>query len=140
MLAEVAREADELTREIEREAEPPVAEIEVECLGMLLLDAVLGPTPDLGREGAGHVVGQAEHLADFAHGAAGAVADHGGAQGRAVAAVMLVDPLDHPLALLVLEIDVDVRRLGALGGDEALEQQPGLRRVDAGDAEHVADG
>ena len=41
----------------------------------------------------------------------------------AVAAVFLVDVLDHLLAPLVLEIDVDVGRLVALGADEALEQQ-----------------
>jgi hypothetical protein len=42
-------------------------------------------------------------------------------------------------AALVLEIDVDVGRLVALGADEALEQQVDLRRVDRGDAETVAD-
>ena len=34
-----------------------------------------------------------------------------------------VDVLDHFLAPFVLEVDVDVRRLVALAGDEALEQQ-----------------
>ena len=40
----------------------------------------------------------------------------------------------------MLEIDVDIRRLVALGGNEALEQQIGLGGVDGGDAERVADG
>jgi hypothetical protein len=31
--------------------------------------------------------------------------------------------LDHLLAPLVLEIDIDVGRLAAIGGDEALEQR-----------------
>ena len=39
------------------------------------------------------------------------------------AAVLAVDVLDHLLAALVLEVDVDVGRLVALGADEALEQQ-----------------
>ena len=39
----------------------------------------------------------------------------------------------------MLEIDVDVRRLAALGGDETREQQIVFRRIDGGDAEHVAD-
>ena len=39
----------------------------------------------------------------------------------------------------MLEIDVDVGRLAALGRDEALEQQVEARRVDRGDAEAVAD-
>ena len=57
----------------------------------------------------------------------------------AVAAVFRVDVLDHFLAPLMLEIDVDVGRLLALLGDEALEQQVAGRRVDRGDAEAIAD-
>ena len=98
------------------------------------------PAPDLAGQGAGHVLGQAQRLADIAHRAAGAVADDGGAERGAVAAVGVIDPLDHLLAPLVLEIDVDVRRLAPLGRDEALEQQAGADRVDGGDAKDVADG
>ena len=57
-----------------------------------------------------------------------------------VAPVGAIDPLDHLLAPLVLEIDVDVGRLLALGRDEALEQQVQPRRVDGGDVQGVADG
>ncbi len=39
----------------------------------------------------------------------------------------------------MLEIDVDVRRLQPLLGDEALEQEIDPGRIDRGDAEHVAD-
>ena len=46
----------------------------------------------------------------------------------AVAAVAGVDILDHLLAPLVLEIDVDVGRLVALRRDEALEQEIDLGR------------
>ena len=69
----------------------------------------------------------------------GAIADDGRAQRRVVAAIGLEDPLHDDLAPLVLEIDVDVGRLAALLGDEALEQQVVARRIDRGDAEHVAD-
>ena len=54
-----------------------------------------------------------------------AVADDGRGHSRMVAAILVVDVLDHLLAALVLEVDVDVRRLVALGADEALEQQVG---------------
>jgi hypothetical protein len=57
----------------------------------------------------------------------------------AVAAVFLVDVLDHFLAPLMLEVDVDVGRLLALFGDEALEQQIAGRRVDGSDAEAITD-
>ena len=83
---------------------------------------------------------QPHRLADLAHGRARAIADDGGGEPGAVAAVARVDVLDHLLAPLVLEIDVDVGRLLALGRDEALEQQVDLGRVHRGDAEAVADG
>jgi hypothetical protein len=53
--------------------------------------------------------------------------------------ILFVDVLDHFLAPLMLEIDVDVGRLAPLFGDEALEQQVVHRRVDRGDPEAVAD-
>ena len=56
------------------------------------------------------------------------------------AAVLLVDVLDHLLAPLVLDVEVDVGRLGALAREEALEQQAQADRVDGGDAQAVADG
>ncbi len=102
-------------------------------------DALVRPAPDLTRQGGGHVLRQAERLADLADRAARAVtADHGGERGMLMA-VSLVDPLDHLLAPLMLEIDVDVGRLVAVVGEEALEQQFVLHRIDRGDAEHVAD-
>ncbi len=64
----------------------------------------------------GDVLGQPERLADIAHRAARAVADHRGAERRPVAAIGLVNPLDDLLAPLVLEIDIDVGRLAALLG------------------------
>src|SRR5690606_35619729 len=82
---------------------------------------------------------QAERLADIPDGAPRAVADHRGGEPRAVAAVFPVDVLDHLLAPLMLEIDVDVGRLVAGGGDEALEQQPAALGRDRRYAEAVAD-
>ena len=57
-----------------------------------------------------------------------------------VAAIGVEHPLHDGLAPLVLEIDIDIRRLAALLGDETLEQQVVALRVDGGDAQHVADG
>jgi hypothetical protein len=47
--------------------------------------------------------------------------------------------LDHLLAPLMLEIDVDIGRLLALLRNEALEQQLVDRRVDRGDAQALTD-
>jgi hypothetical protein len=40
----------------------------------------------------------------------------------------------------MLEIDIDVRRLVALRGNEAFKQQVDLVRINAGHAEAIADG
>ena len=69
------------------------------------------------------VVGEAENLGRLADRRARAIGRHRRGQAGALAAVARVDVLDHLLAPFVLEIDVDVGRLVALGRDEALEQK-----------------
>ncbi len=56
-----------------------------------------------------------------------------------VASIVPINVLDHLLAPLMLEIDVDIGRLAAIGGDETLEQQAAVARIDIGDAQAVAD-
>ena len=85
------------------------------------------------------IVGEAEDLGRLADRRAGAVGRHRGGEAGALAPVALVDVLDHLLAPLVLEVDVDVGRLVALGRDEALEQKIEARRIDLGDPEAEAD-
>ncbi len=140
VLGQVSRRADQLAGEVERQAQPPVLEIEIQVGRMLELHALLGPAPDLAGEHLDQVLGQAERLSDVAQRSLGAVADDGGAERGAVAAIGVVDPLHHGLAPFVLEIDVDVRRLAPLLGNEALEQEVIAVWVDRGDAEDVADG
>ena len=140
MLAEVTREPDQLSAQIERQPQPPILRIEVEIGHALLRHALHRPTPNLAGQHGGDVFGKPERLADIAHGAARAIARHGGGERRAVAAIGVIDPLDHLRALIVLEVDVDVGRLAALLADEALEQQVRRLRIDGGDAEHVAHG
>ena len=65
---------------------------------------------------------QAERARHVAHRAAPAIADHRRRQRRAFAAVALEHVLEHFLAPLVLEVDVDVGRFLALLREEALEQ------------------
>src|SRR5690606_28816133 len=99
----------------------------------------LAPAPDARGERADRVLRQAERLAHLADRAARAVVDHGRGDAGMLAAVLPVDVLDDLLAPLVLEIDVDVGRLVALGRDEALEQEIEALRIDRGHAEAVAD-
>ena len=92
------------------------------------------------RERTHHLEREPKRLADIAYRHAAAVTDHGRGERGAVAAVFVIDVLDDFLAALVLEIDVDVRWLGTLLGDEALEEHADPRRIDRGDAQAVADG
>ena len=80
----------------------------------------------------------AERLANIAQRAFGTVTNHRRCKRRAPAPIFAIDVLDHLLAPLVLEIDVDVRRLVPLARNEALEQHVHPHGVDLGDAERVA--
>ncbi len=80
-----------------------------------------------------------QRLADIADGAFAAISHHHRRQRGAVMAVFVVDVLDHLLAPLVLEIDVDVRWLIAFAADETLEQQVGALGVDLGHIQAITD-
>ncbi len=56
-----------------------------------------------------------------------------------IAAVFAIDVLDHLLAPLMLEIDVDIRWLAPFRRDETLEQEIDAAGADIGDAEAIAD-
>ena len=83
---------------------------------------------------------EAERPCHLARRHAVAVGDDVGGHGGAAHAVAPVDVLDDLLALVAgRQVEVDVGPLAALLGEEALEQELHLHRVDGGDAERVAD-
>ncbi len=139
MLRQVARKAHQLPRQVERHAEAPVPRVEPDLADLFLGNILARPAMQLAGQRRHRIGGQAERLTNLAYGAARAVADHRGRKTRAVAAVFFVDVLDHLLAPFMLEIDIDVGRLVALGRHETFEQQVEARRIDGGDAEAVAD-
>src|SRR3546814_4469369 len=87
-----------------------------------------------------HIFAKAQHLADFAHGAARTVMDDGGGDTRALTAITFVNILHHLFTPLMLKIDVDIRRLSALLREEAGEEQVIFDRIDRGNAKQVANG
>jgi len=103
-----------------------------------VLDVVPGTAPGRTLQGDDGIVGKAHGLADLADGALGPVGDHGRRHAGPVAAVFLVDVLDHLLAPAVFEINVDIGRFAALGTDEPFEQEVDAARVDGGNAEAEA--
>ncbi len=140
MLRQVAGEADQLVGEIQRLPDRGILRVEAGLAHVLVRHAGAPGAPDRVGDRSGHVLGQAQHLADLADRHARAVMDHGGAEGGALPAVAGVEVLDHLLPALVLEIDVDVGGLAPVLRDEAGEEQPVLRRVHRGDAQAEAHG
>ncbi len=81
-----------------------------------------------------------EGLADVADGRPGPVGDDVRHLGGVVPAVVLEDVGDDLLAPARLDVEVDIGRAVALGGEEPLEQQPEPHGVGPGDAQGEADG
>ena len=132
--------ADQLAREGHGLAQQGIGGVEAGFAQASFGDALPVHVPDRAGERCGGVLRQPHGLAHVPRRAPPPVTDDGGGEAGACAAVAAVDVLDHLLAALVLEVDVDVGGLAPLARDEALEQQVDLRRVDGGDAEAVADG
>ena len=143
-------EAADVLRQVPGEAEYLVHEVE-ELAGDLALwveasgskarvdrFALVPPGHGL-RQQVDQVEVEPQGFADIADGASRPVGDERGGQRRTIAAVALVDVLDHLLAPLVLEVDVDVRRFVALLRDEALEQEAHARRIHFSDVQAIAD-
>ena len=80
--------------------------------------------------------GKPERLGHLAHRASSSVGDDGADHGGVIGAVLGVEVLDHLLAPVDVEVDVDVGQRARLV-DEALEEELVLDRVDLGDAEAV---
>ncbi len=119
VLRQVARKAQQLFGDGGRPADFRRVRIDAGLADMLVGNAVAIAAPDGIGEGGGDILRQAQRLADLADRHARAVVDHGRDDGRAVAAVAAVDILHHLLAPLVLEVDVDVRRLVAVLREKA---------------------
>src|SRR5579864_7654952 len=136
----MAGKADELGREFEREPQGGIGRIEPGLAHLVVIDGGAAPAPDGAGERCSHVLGKSQRLPHLANGAARAIAAHHRRHAGAVAAVLLVNMLDHQLAPLMLEIDIDIWRLIALAADEALEKEIDLVGIDIGDAEAKAYG
>ena len=124
MLRQMARHADQLLGELHRPLQMRVVQVEPGVARAVFGDLGLHAAPVVGGDRRAitsslrPITLPTSRIAD-----ARAIVDDRRGNPGAVAAVFLVDVLDHLLAPLVLEVDVDVGRLLALLGDEALEQQ-----------------
>src|SRR5690606_23851473 len=108
VLRQMARKADELFHQILQLLHAAAGRIEAELLQTFGADAMTIPPRERARELVHLIERETERLADVAKGTARTIADDGGGDGGAVAAVTLEDVLDHFLAALMFEVDVDV--------------------------------
>ncbi len=139
MLRQMPWHANHLLGQFKNPAQVWIAHIHARLGSVFLADLAAPSAPyGLGQR-SGDILGQPHRLAHFADRHARAVMDHRGAQAGAVAAVFAIDVLDHLFAPLMLEIDIDIGRLLAFFRNETVEQQRVLGRIDAGDAETIAD-
>ena len=139
MLAEVAGKADELADErreprarVARGVEPRFGQPRRQILHVVSHVDHAGDRLDA-------VEREAEHLGEIADGRPQPIRNHFGRHCRAGATVGVVDVLQHLLAAVVLEVDVDVRRLPPLAAHKPLEEHVHPRWIHRRDPEAVAD-
>jgi hypothetical protein len=101
MLRQMRGRAFELARQLERQGQAPIGQVEIELAGARLVDA-LAVAPDLRGEEFGDVLGQAQGLADVADGALGVIAHDGRAECAVIAAVGIIISSDRHIPDIML--------------------------------------
>ena len=104
-----------------------------------VLHPALAPAVDGLGEPVDDRLGEAHRLAHLAHRKARAEGDHVGDHPGALRPVLLVHVLDHLLAVIGGEVDVDVGRPLMVDVEKALEEEVVSDGVDPGDAKEVGD-
>ncbi len=140
VLRQVPRHAEQFMGQLQHAANDRTVRIETLFAQAFLGGAVAPATRKDIAELIHLVQRKAQRLGHVAYRAAAAIADHRSGQRGALAPVLRVDVLDHLLAPLVLEIDIDVGRLVAVLADEARDQQVIDFRIHLGHAQRKAHG
>ncbi len=129
-----------LVNQLQGQPQPGIAGVQPDLAQTGLGDGARpAPAPDLPRQRGQRILGQTHRAPHLAHRALAAIMDHRGAKPGAVAAIAVIDVLDHLLAPLMLEIHVDIRRLVTGLGDEAFEHHRADLGRDRSDAQRIAD-
>ena len=142
MLAGVARQALERLRQIEQVVHLLI--LLVEALEFrLLADRVAQCDAEFEWNQLGDSVDKAVRMAQYAANIAHHRLRRQGTVGddlrHAVVAVLRRYVIDHTIAALHAEVDIEVRHRHALGIEETLEQQVVAQRLDVGDAQRIGD-
>ena len=137
MLRQMAGKADDVADQLQGQHHAAVGRIKPRVTDPVCRGGRRGPAPDLPCQTRDHVLAEAHRLAHLADGGAAAEMDDHRRQPRAVAAIAVINPLDHLFAAFMFEIDVNIRRLAAFFTDEAFEDQGNAFGWHLGDAQEV---
>ena len=140
MLRQVARKPDQFPDEEQEPLDDRAARVETRLEDAAFVDFVTVPPLHRTRQAADLQLGQTECLADVAQRTPWPIGNDGSRQRGSMPAVLGIDVLDDFLAPLVLEVDVDVRRLVAFFRDKAFDKHGHARRIDLGDPEAKTHG
>src|SRR6202020_2791363 len=111
----MTRKTDQRLRHLKRKLERRVGGIESDRAHAILADRRCLLAPRGPVESGDDVVREAEDLSRFADRRTHAIGDHCGGEARKLATIVTIDIFAHLLAPFVLEVDVDVGWLVALG-------------------------
>ena len=111
--------------------------LEVGVRGERLVDGDAQLVADELADAVARVVRVVQHARGVAHGVLGLQGAERDDLGHMVLAVHVLDVVDDLFAAALLEVDVDIGHLHALGREEALEQQAVGQRVERGDVHGV---
>ena len=121
MLAEMSGKPDDLTNKTHGLRQAKLGQIKPEFLRTLPVNSLAGRAPDLTGEARNDVLTEPHNLADFPYGGPAPEMNDSRTKSSPVAAIFLIDPLDHLFASFMFKIDIDIRRFTAMTGYEALE-------------------
>ncbi len=133
---EVAWKVQDLPDSIDEDLHPRICRIQT-ALGQGVTNGGAAPRAELGTA-VESGLGKPQDLSHLTNGRLTPIAHDVGHHGGVGAAVLLVHVLDHLFPTVVLNVQIDVGRLGALLGEEALEEQIHSHGVDGGNPQAVA--
>ena len=122
MLRQMARKADKLTGQRQSGGNTRRVRVKPRLNDMFTRRRLATATPIQSKQRTGNIARQPHDFRHFAHRRARAISDDSGGDTGAFATIFLVNILDDFLAPLVLEININIGRLIALGRDETLKQ------------------
>ncbi len=140
VLAKVTRKSKQFARQRHHQSYSAVGGVQSRFSNLFIQRRAAGPALQALGERVHRVKAQSHCLAYVPHCGTTAIADDFRRHARALAAIFLIEILDHFLAAFMLIVNVDVGWLVAGGTDESLKEHVNPVGINGGDAQAIADG